>query len=292
VSAGTELVIGAPVWDRGWALPLWFEAVRANCEPDKTGLLFVVPGNDLISRESIFERCEDFAWCEVLRDKNPTYDRTTRQATRHKSLAMARNQLLQHVNQVRPDFYLSWDTDLLISPNIIPFLMEMRLPIQTVWTWLNRKAPRPTQYSQPEDGRLRPVFIQEAMQATAMEWEAPGRAIHLDGENWDRYASGHWRADVVLALKLMTRTVYSAATYQPSPYGEDIPFNWQLHQRGIPRYCYGEKPGVHLFERQQSMTEIQMGYPKIMQLAKQKPLAARYPDRPVDYQMLGLFDAT
>lgn len=271
-----SLVVGCPVWDRGWCLDTWFDAVQSNCDPRDTGLVFVVPTTDHHTREVIRRRCGPFAFCEVLRDRNEQYDRVDRRGDNHTSLALSRNAILKHVQDVRPDFYCSWDSDLLIGPLLLPKLREYEKPVLTVWTWLNRTEPK--RHRHFHQGRVIPVEYEDAMQATAMEWiDTPTPswiAQHLDGARWDEYASGLWRCDVALAFQLMTPQVYGRVQYAPHPHGEDIPFNWALEEAGIERWCYGEHPGVHLFDREQSGGEVKLGYPQIMTLAEQKPLAA------------------
>jgi len=78
----------------------------------------------------------------------------------------------------------------------------------------------------------------------------------------------------VLAWQLMKAPAYRLARYGPHPHGEDLPFNWQLRTREIERYCYGVRPGVHLFDRSSALLEVQEGYPQVMAHAADTPLAA------------------
>jgi hypothetical protein len=278
------------VWDRGWCLDIWFDSVCANVEQENTGLCFVVPTEDYASRDVINRRGEEFVFCTVIRDKNEQHDRIARQTDNHRSLALARNAILKQVEEVGPKFYLSWDSDLLVMPGTVGLLRTHDESVQTIWTWLNRQPPKRGRHWVEEENRTIEVEWQEPMAATAMAWEAPQRAVHFDGKDWDKYARGHWRCDVALAFQLMKREAYSVASYAPHPHGEDIPFNWALEQRGIPRYCYGEQPGVHLFTRDHALEEVKLGYPEIMKLADQKPLAAvRTEPRPEAYEAIGLF---
>lgn len=275
------LVIGAPVWNRSWALPAWFDSVRANCEPDAVGLIFVVPPSDAHSREVIDERGRGFAFVEVLRDKYEQFDRAVRRHDNHTSLAAARNMLITHVCQVGPEWFLSWDSDLLVSPGVLPTVMALEHPVTTVWTWLNRTPPKQGMHWDEQLQRLVPVEWNEPVNATAMAWDPQHKekavAVHLDPLHWDTWARGCWRCDVALAWQLMRPEAYRVARYGPHPHGEDLPFNWTLERRGIERWCYGEHPGVHLFDRSQGQTELQEGYPAIMRHAADKPLAATRP---------------
>lgn len=289
-----SLVVGCPVWDRAWALDTWFDSVEANCDPEDTGLCFVVPPADYATREAIARRSEPFAWCEVLRDRNPAHDRLARQADNHLSLAVARNQILQQVQRVGPRHYLSWDSDLFVEPGLVPELCGLGKPVVTVWTWLNRARPRRVRhFRDPESAEWLDVLVEPPMCATAMEWDEgrTDRAHHLDPARWHECASGLWEADVALAFKLMSPGVYAATHYGPHPHGEDIVFARALARRGIRPWCYGDSVGVHLaLDKAVAQGETQDPYPKIMALAEQIPLAATHEgERDEDLVTLGYF---
>lgn len=285
-----ELVVGAPVWDRGWCLDIWFDSVCANVTPSKTGLVFVVPPEDQRTRDVIERRGAEFAFVEVVRDRAPAHDRRERLEDNHATLARARNALLKEVQQVGPKWYLSWDSDLLIAPRVLAKLKSSGKPVTTVWTWLNRMQPRRGRHWDDERSQLLEVVWQEPVAATAMEWEAERRAHHFPSNEFGERAAGLWRCDVALAFQLMAPAAYARASYAPHPHGEDIPFNWQLKELGVDRWCYGGQPGVHLFNREQSIEEIRVGYPQVMKLAEQRPLAVTYEgERSPEYTTIGLF---
>jgi hypothetical protein len=192
------------------------------------------------------------------------------------------------VNSAKPDWFLSWDSDLLLAPGTIEKIRDMDLPISTVWTWLNRQKPQEAMHVNPETGDERPVCWQEPMAATAMRWEKPHVPVHFPAHEWSMRAQGLWRADVVLAFQMMQQSVYRTTIYGPHKYGEDIPFNWSLERRKIPRYCYGDGLGLHLYRKDPE--ELDLGWPGIMQLASQVPLAAQdiYPRDPLD-EALGFY---
>src|SRR5881392_3634649 len=101
-----DVVVGAPAWDRVWSLPLWFDSVRANVDPERTGLVFVVPASDTPTRDAIAQLSSDFGWVEVIRDRGRQLPREERPADRHMTLAAARNQILRVVANVRPRWYV------------------------------------------------------------------------------------------------------------------------------------------------------------------------------------------
>lgn len=284
-----KYVIGCPAWDRAWSLPLWFESVRANVDPDETGLAFVIPASDPFTREIVNELAKDFAWLHVERDRNEQFDRDHRaEDDNHTTLATARNQLLREVNKTKPQHYLSWDSDLLLPPKTVEKIERKSVPICTVWTWLNRQQPQTLRHVNPQTGESRMIQWQEPMAATAMSWDRPGRPAHYPSHEWNLRARGFWRADVVLAFQMMESSVYSTTMYRPHKFGEDIPFNCDLERRGIPRYCFADRHGVHLYRRHQQ--ELELGWPDICDLAREIPLAAQHlkPRDPLD-EALGYY---
>lgn len=285
----TRLVIGAPAWDRSWSLPLWFASVRDNVEPADTGLVFVVPASDTSTREDIASLSTGFRWVEVLRDRGTPFGRTDRPKTDHQTLATARNQILQVVERVKPCHYLSWDTDFLVPRGTFEMLVDQSLPLVGVWAWLNRQPPHAMRYF--TDGVFHDVLWEDPVRATGMHWDSRrlGRALHYPAHEYGLRSHGTWRCDVVLAWQLMTPTVYRRAHYSPHRDGEDIPFHALLEQQGIPRFCCGDIRGVHLYDRL-AEDERLAGWPRVMDLAKQRPLATDWTEsRSPEFQALGFF---
>jgi hypothetical protein len=272
-------------------MELWFESVRANCDPAETGLAFVVPPSDDATRAAISTLSEGFKWVEVMRDKQMPFDRGERsKKDKHATLAVARNRLLAFANKIQPQRFISWDSDLLLHPGTVEEIERRDVPLGGVWAWLNRRKPSTILHENPQDGSKRRVQWEEPMQATGMRWVGREKAAHYPGDEWLMRGSGFWRADVVLGFQMMQSSVYSTTHYGPHIDGEDIPFNWQLERRHVPRYIYGDAVAVHLYDH--DPTEIALGWPNILTLSTQMPLAAGAwePRDPVD-EALGFYPA-
>jgi hypothetical protein len=285
-------VVGCPAWDRAWSLDLWFKSVRANVDPQTTGLVFVVPPEDDATRAAIRDHEDGFAWVEVLRDRHEPYDRAERGSVdNHRTLAAARNRLLAVAHRTGPTKFISWDSDLLLAEGTVESLEEQGadIPLIGVWAWMNRHKPHTLRDVKHSSGESRIVLWEDPMQATAMQWEGQLKASHFPGAEWDIRASGLWRADVVLGFQMMNRTVYASTHYASHPDGEDIPFNWALERRSIPRYISGEHVGVHLYKPDPH--DLGLGWPDVMALADCKPLAASRiePRDPID-EALGFYE--
>jgi hypothetical protein len=251
--------------------------------------VFVVPPNDAATRDVIADHAEDFGWVEVLRDRGHQSGREDRPSTGHQNLASVRNQILQVVERVRPRRFLSWDTDFLVPPATFEYVAGLDLPLATVWAWLNRQEPRRMRY-RDRQRRWHDVLVQDPGCFTAMAWHKRAPRHHPSEEYLAR-AKGVWRTHIALAWQLMDARAYRVASYAPHPSGEDVPFNMRLAARDVPRYCVGDVLGVHLYDRSRR-DEIATGWPGVMDLAQQAPLAATYRGvRPPDFEALGFFPA-
>lgn len=275
----TDLVIGCPAADKAWCLPLWFESVRQNVDPAKTGLVFVAPAADSAAREEIERHVSDFAWAEVLRDRGAEDNNS----------ALTLNQLLHEVTGIRPRRYLQWDADFLVPGGTVDLVDDQRLPICTVWAWLNRHEPFVTQMA---DGRKRvPVRWQHPTQATAMGWDDrfPGRARHYPSSQYLARRHGTWTTGVVLAWKLMDMRAYMHAYYAPHEDGVDVPFSWQLRQRGVKISCCGDVSGVRLTPSERH-NDTPRSLTVALKLAKDAPLAATFQgERPAQWEAFGFY---
>lgn len=287
--ANLDYVIGTPAWDRAWSLPLWFDSVRSNVDPAKTGLVFVVPASDASTREAITKLSDGFRWVEVLRDRGEQLGRQERATQRHATLAAARNQIMGIVNAAQPEHYLSWDSDFIVKTGSVSRMTRLDLPLVTSWSWLNRQPPRLMRYF---DGKeYHEVYWQEPIRATAMGWDRrwPGRAVHYPAQEFVQRATGVWKCGVALAFQVMDKRAYSVGSYHPHQDGEDVTFSWQLAQRGIDVWCCGDVQGTHLYDRT-AKHEIKLGWPHIMKLAEEYPLAATWSGvRTTEYEAIGFY---
>lgn len=284
-----DFVIGAPSWKRSWSLPLWFESVRANVNPAKTGLAFVVPAQDVATREVIRSMATDFAWVDIQRDKNVPLDIDQLGTMyHHRAMASAKNWIISNAIRTKPRWFIYWDTDLLVPAGTVDAMIREKKPLMGVWAWLNRADPERILWENPETKEQEWVNYESPMQATAMRWEEPKKAIHFPAKEFEMRSHGTWRADVVLGFQMMEPLVYRQTIYREHVDGEDIPFHWDLHTKGIPRFIMGDKIGVHL--HQHLTDECEAAWEDVMDLAKQWPIATvRDEPRAPEHELLGLY---
>lgn len=119
------LVCGAPVANRAWALPHWFECLAAQTvRPDR--LVFVHSGrvdDDTWQALLVGARRHDFT-IRLLHDPQAPHERTDN--ARFGTLANLRNTLLTTVQDMGADQFLSLDTDVMLEqPDTIERLQAM-----------------------------------------------------------------------------------------------------------------------------------------------------------------------
>jgi hypothetical protein len=119
-----KICIGAPVFEREWSLPRWLQSVfKQGIKPKDIIFIFGITDGEDNTRELLekygkkvqeihFIDCNDL---DSYRDRNPE---------RFYPLAEIRNRLLEKVREINPDFYFSWDTDIILPDKSLLQLIE------------------------------------------------------------------------------------------------------------------------------------------------------------------------
>lgn len=285
-----ELIVGSPSWNTHAVLPLWFQSLRHNVDPSKTGLVFSVPADDGLTRDLIAEHSEGFAWVEILRDRGEPVSRDRRAEKMHSVRSRARNQILQTAALADPPFFLSWDTDILLPPGAIRALASARAAYVSPLIWMNRQEPRVLKLV--EDGDYREVQYQTPVNLSVMRWDPLNRfrAIHYPAEQWNALHGRLFKCDVSVGVALMRASAYRSSRYGAHPDSEEVFFCSGLESRGIDRYCVGKIEGLHLYDREPEEPYV---WPDVLGLLKQKPLAADWEGERSELQKLaGLYPMT
>jgi hypothetical protein len=126
-----KLVVGAPVYERGWILERWFERLTEAIDhvgPDEVCMVLnYAPGTDdtyeIIGRWGTF--FDEMQLVHDLGNDHHAHPDGYRNWSldRYRTMSRLRNRLLLEVRQLEPDFYLSCDTDMLLQKNTISKLL-------------------------------------------------------------------------------------------------------------------------------------------------------------------------
>lgn len=207
-----RIVVGCPVRDRAWMLPTWFEYVEAalkaiEVEPEYAFVL----GNSTDNSHVILEEHTNEDRDSLVLSFEPEIDLSQNRnwnTTRYQEMADCRNQLLNLVREMQPDYFLSLDSDILLNPETLPLLLE-DLREHEDWWAVGGKC-----YMTP-----------------AGRW-APSYGFGLPMGGLDRPdIDGVLPVEIIMAIKLMTPKAYNV-DYTTHDKGEDVAWSTSVRQAG------------------------------------------------------------
>lgn len=136
-----KIVIGMPVYNRGWVLPRWFDCLFKQGIPRKDIiLLFGITDGDDNTREIIDKYASKVAEYHYI-DCNDLPAFGDRNPERFTPLAEIRNRLLEKVRELEPDFYFSWDSDIMLPDKALKQLIADDKDVVSPYVELMPGAP-------------------------------------------------------------------------------------------------------------------------------------------------------
>lgn len=234
-----KLVIGCPIYKRDWILPYWIRAIKSQSLNFKdVGFVFEVSPDD-VETISLLEQWKDLdnsiSFLEI-RERNDiahfSHQDNGRQWTlsKYENMVSLRNSLLDRVREISPDYYFSLDSDIIISnPNTVRLL--------TAHIQDGADAVSPLMYMTPIGDSFPSV----------MSWrsDSPNRAYRDDS-----YPIGsYFKADVIMAAKVMSKKVYENVDYSVHRQGEDIAWSLGCRDMGYSLYSASYLYAVHVMSK-------------------------------------------
>lgn len=234
------ILIGLPIYKRAWILPEWFSFIESQTVPlSELGFIFELGDNDDETHDMLWEwhteHPEVAIFDGVIRlDENhkehPPNGRFWRRADYPKMVTL-RNNLLERARALEPDLYFSLDSDILLTePATIEILAEIASKPGV--------AVSPLMYMGP-DGKKYP---------SVMTWaDRPG---HLAKRPTSTYPLGSlFRADIIMAAKMMAKDVYTEVDYYYHNQGEDLGWSADAAVKGKKLYCASYIYAEHIMSR-------------------------------------------
>lgn len=211
-----DLIIGAPVHQRAWVLPDWFERLAKQELPwewEGVEVVFNYGRSSDSTLEVIEEAREWLPWTiTVLEDPEDDHHGGKRNwdMARYETMARLRNRLLEYVREQRPTYYMSLDTDILLPDGAIRTLIQ----------------------DFEEDERHFDV-VGPTLYMTKRSTSFPN-AMRLDsGRRYREQYPVTRYVDVVFAAVLMAPSAYEAVDYVAHRRGEDIGWGHNAHAVGL-----------------------------------------------------------
>lgn len=236
------IIIGCPIYKREWILDLWFECIENQTVPlSEIGFLFEMGPDDdethvaLLKWHSNHPNVPVFDGVIRMNERHATHppSRRTWNLEAYYKMVSLRNNLLDRVTCLEPDYYFSLDSDILLeNPKTLEILCEE----------IDNRQPcsvSPLSFMFPKGYEFPSV----------MSWvhKVGGKA----GRELSTYEFGKtFRADIIMAAVMMSKDVYQNVRYQWHRQGEDLGFATQSAEQGYPMYCVSSVYCPHIMHQE------------------------------------------
>ena len=222
-----KILIGCPIYKRDWILTHWIKCIiNQSISTKNIGFIFEVSSSDtetiaiLEAWKKLDRNTPHFSI--VIRDDVNHYqhENNGRQWTisKYENMVNLRNDLLKNVREISPDYYFSLDSDILLeNPNTIELLVAHIKE--------GADAVNPLMFMTPFG----------TMYPSVMTWreDSPKKAMRLE-----KYSLGtYFKADVIMAAKMMNKKVYENVDYTVHEQGEDVGWSLSCRDKGYNLYC-------------------------------------------------------
>lgn len=231
--AEPTLVVGMPIFERAWITPVWFKSLEANllAPKENTTLCFAYSKGFDGTYEQLMYYGEQYKDLLIYEFDLPTYSNRENMARFHE-LAALRNGLLNMVREVGPDYFLSWDNDILFPKDRLQVMMETAAPDRAVGALMDMGGR--------EDDMAHPSVMEFG--------QTPAEPAYRKA--WTEYAHDRpFKCDVIMAVKLMGKEVYENTSYRWDMVGEDIGWCHSCEENGYARYLEPRAHGYHIYDK-------------------------------------------
>lgn len=222
-----RIAIGCPVFERSWSLPRWFNSIfQQKINLRQADLVFALTdfGGDN-TLDIITKYGQKFNSCTII-DCNDVKAFGDRDSTRYYSLTILRNRIFEVLRNLQPDYYFSWDSDILLPDGTLKALIKDKKDIVGPWVDLVPPNGIPNCATKIGDGfRRRKPYAQFYPQ------------------------SGLYEVSTVFAVSLMANPVFNTCTYKWNTGGEDYGFAEEVINAGFKSWMDANFIGQHLYKK-------------------------------------------
>lgn len=224
------LLVGCPIWHREWVVDEWVDHVvmSAKYADEKPSFLVVTDPRDptCAKLEEICTKRRLGLKQIFVEENRPPTDKRTWTHERFAHMVYLRNTLLKGVRRLKPDYFLSLDSDILLAPPAIHDLIETQREYE--WDAVGGKCYMTTR------GKQVPSYAMFKKGSTSLR----------RGE-----ACGVMRVHVIMAIKLMTPAAYGI-DYTMDRHGEDIGWSLAARANGLKLGWDGRTCNKHVMSPQ------------------------------------------
>ena len=233
-----KLIIGAPTANRDWIIRDWLTHIDNSFYhvSDLYDLEIILVASDQDPSVKITDSfCKEYGYNFnfVYIDEPKSDDKRIWNIKRYERMVLLRNILLEEVRKLEPEYFLSLDTDILINPLQISYLLEtiQSHPAAAVGgkTFMTKTGVNSPSYG---------MFIKHE------------HSMGIRRKNND----GVLKVDVIMAIKLMNKLAYNV-DYIVHSHGEDLGWSSECKKQGLQLYWDGRIASKHVMF-QSSLNEL------------------------------------
>jgi glycosyltransferase involved in cell wall biosynthesis len=223
-----RLAVGCPVYNREWVLPRWFQSLfNQRLQPSKIDLVFAFTEGEDDTMGMIEKYGQKFNSLTVIPCNDlPAFG--NRDSERYYPLVVLRNRIFDTLREMQPDYYFSWDSDILLPEGTLKGLIKDKKDIVGPWVDLVPPSGIPNTVSiMPNSGGFR------------------------RRKPYDTFypKSGLYEVDTVFAVSLMANPVFNTCYYKWNAGGEDYGFAEEVIAAGFTSWMDARYIGVHLYRK-------------------------------------------
>jgi hypothetical protein len=234
-----KLILACPIYKRDWILPDWIKCILSqSIDISKIGFIFECSENDKKTIE-ILEAWKKYdsriPYFNIkIRTDIPHYEHEENKRSwtisKYENMVSLRNSILETVREVSPDYYMSLDSDILMVNN-------STLELLIAHVMQGADAVSPLMYMTPVGTRYPSV----------MTWRESDPSMAYRELNYD--IGSYFRADVIMAAKMMSKKVYNNVDYSVHRQGEDVGWSLSCRDKGFNLYSASYIYCPHIMSR-------------------------------------------
>jgi hypothetical protein len=234
-----RVIIGLPIYRRDWIVNHWFEAIERQTFPlEDLGFIFEMGPDDEQTSTMLFDwhsRHPEVSVFDVqVNEKDHHHHHPAKGRSwsfdKYEAMVNFRNNLLARVRCHAPEAYFSLDSDILLEDkDTIQYLFDL---IQED----DIDAVAPLMYMTPTGDRFPSV----------MSWTRGSRAFR----DTDNYPIGSlFKADVIMAAKMMAPSTYNRVDYRFHKQGEDLGWSSNCREAGLNLWSASNVYAPHIMSK-------------------------------------------
>lgn len=221
-----NIIVGCPVTNRNWILPLWKNHVEHSVPLDwNLKYIFVVPKGDKDTLDLLSEWRD--TWVILSDEENRKDVRNWGNKDRYYEMADLRNTLLRAVRQEKPDIFLSLDSDILLDKYTVANMYETMLANDC-------DAVGGLTYLDPTDKNCTNIA----------NWKNSNTC-----NGFTRMVTqGCHKVDIIMAIQMMNNLAYNV-NYEYHDMGEDLGWCKALKKTRAKIFCDARTANKHVMSK-------------------------------------------